>query len=287
MTIQLVGDFTLTWGESVRWDDRRKRLYFVDCAARKLHWLDKSQPPLYELELAGLPTGVVLTDGDQLVICLDEGLYVVEADAATVELLAPYPTGIHGRANDATADGFGNLVTGTLNLEPGPGALWWFSARDGWRMLTEPFGNANGPVVTEFSDGPTLVIADSIAAHVQAYPYDGSTGRVGQSRVLADRAALGGAPDGATADAEGGVWSCALGGARIVRLTEKGVDDVVEVPVRYPSDVTFGGEDLDRLFVTSIALDLGEGDPGADAGRLLALEDCGVSGHREPRFRLT
>src|SRR5687767_8423331 len=41
-----VGDFTLTWGESARWDDRRQRLYFVDCATPSLHWLDGGEPPL-------------------------------------------------------------------------------------------------------------------------------------------------------------------------------------------------------------------------------------------------
>ena len=38
--LRRIGDFTLTWGESLRWDDRRRRLYFVDCAAQTLHWLD-------------------------------------------------------------------------------------------------------------------------------------------------------------------------------------------------------------------------------------------------------
>lgn len=282
-----VGDFTLTWGESLRWDDRRNRLYFVDCATQRLYWLDDAEPPLHELQLPGMATGVVLTEGDELLICLDDGLHVVDADASSVELLSPYPSGIYGRANDATADGFGNLLTGTLNLEPGPGALWSFSARRGWQMLIEPFGSANGPVVTEFSSGPTLVIGDTLNGVIHAYPYDGSKRRVGTSRTIADRAALGGAPDGATADAAGAVWSCVLGSGRLVRLTESGIDNIVELPVRYPSDVAFGGEGLGRLLVTSIALDLGEGDPGADGGRVLVSGDCAVSGRRELRFELT
>ena len=34
MQISRVGDFTLGWGESLLWDDRRDRLYFVDCATQ-------------------------------------------------------------------------------------------------------------------------------------------------------------------------------------------------------------------------------------------------------------
>ena len=76
-----------------------------------------------------MPAGLVLTEGDELVACLDDGLHVVDPDAGTSELLVAYPEGMHGRANDANADGSGNLVTGTLNMAPGPGAAWWFSAR--------------------------------------------------------------------------------------------------------------------------------------------------------------
>jgi sugar lactone lactonase YvrE len=129
--LERVGDFDLRWGESLRWDDRRSRLYFVDCATQRLHWLQGGEPPLQTLELAGMPTGVVLTEGSELVVCLDDGLTVVEPDSGRTEKLTAYPDGMHGRANDAAGDGAGNLVTGTLNIGPGPGALWWFSGGSG------------------------------------------------------------------------------------------------------------------------------------------------------------
>ena len=75
-----VGDFTLVWGESLRWDDRRQRLYFVDCVQRTLHWLEGGTGPLQTMKLPGLPTGVVLTTGAELVVCFDQGLHVVHPD---------------------------------------------------------------------------------------------------------------------------------------------------------------------------------------------------------------
>jgi sugar lactone lactonase YvrE len=275
-----IGDFTLTWGESLRWDDRRDRLWFVDCAAQTLHWLDGGEPPLHTMQLSSLPTGLALTEGDELVICLDGGLHVVDADRGTVELLAPYPDGMHGRANDADADGSGNLVTGTLNMAPGPGAYWWWSATDGWRLLDEGIGNANGPVVM---DG-TLWFADTIAASVFAYAYDGATGAVGARQVF-DESTLGGVPDGAAGDVDGGYWGCVLNRGALARFTGEGLDRTVDVPVTYPSDIAFGGANLDRMFVVSIALDLGGGPPGDAAGQLLALDGVAV-GRPESRVRL-
>jgi sugar lactone lactonase YvrE len=282
-----VGDFTLVWGESLRWDDRRQRLYFVDCAQRTLHWLEGGTGPLETMKLPGLPTGVVLTTGAELVVCLDDGLHVVDPDNGTTELLAAYPAGIHGRANDANADGHGNLVTGSLNLLPGhPGAYWWYSPRVGWRLLDEGIGNANGPVVVEQAGEETLIFGDTLAGRVYAYPYDGEEGRVGARRLFADHSELGGLPDGATADSDGGVWTTVTRAARVARYTAEGLDRVIEAPAPNVSDVAFGGPDADRLFVTSIAVDLGAGPPPEEAAWLVSIEGLGFRGLPEPRLDL-
>src|SRR3954452_8316884 len=61
-----VDDITLVWGESLRWDDRRQRLYFVDCGPQTLHWLDGAEPPLQTMQLPSLPTGLALAGDGRL-----------------------------------------------------------------------------------------------------------------------------------------------------------------------------------------------------------------------------
>jgi sugar lactone lactonase YvrE len=94
--LRRVGEFLLTWGESLRWDDRRQRLYFVDCATQTLHWLERAEPPLHSLQLPSLPTGLVLSEDGRLVAALDDGLHVIDVDAGRTELLTPYPAGMGG-----------------------------------------------------------------------------------------------------------------------------------------------------------------------------------------------
>jgi sugar lactone lactonase YvrE len=283
-----VGDFTLVWGESLRWDDRRERLYFVDCGTQTLHWLDGGEPPLRSLALPSVPTGVVPAQDGRLVVALDGGLHVVDVDRGHVELLTPYPDGLGARANDAAADLDGNLVTGTLNLVDGPGSYWWFSAGDGWRRLDDGIGNANGPVVLDRDgSGSTLVFADTPAGVLHAYDYDGAAGRAGGRRVFADTKTLGGLPDGACADADGGVWSCLLGAGKVVRYTDEGAGAVVDCGVELPSDVTFGGPGLDRMYFVSIAVSVGGVEVRApDAGALMVVDGTGRRGRPEPRVRL-
>ena len=109
--IESIEGVRLQWGESVRWDERRQRLYLVDCATQTLHWLEGAEPPLQSLKMPSLPTGLVLCEDGRLVVALDDGLHVVDVDAASTEPLSPYPPELGMRANDANADLNGNLVT--------------------------------------------------------------------------------------------------------------------------------------------------------------------------------
>jgi L-arabinonolactonase len=287
MDITRVGDFSLLWGESVRWDERRERLYFVDCATQTLHWLDQAEPPLNSMKLPSMPTGLVLAEDGRLVAALDDGLHVVDTDRDATELLSPYPPAMGGRANDAAADLDGNLVTGTLNVAPGPGSYWWYSAASGWRQLDDGIGNANGPVVLELDGEPTLVFADTLASVLYAYRYDGTSGSVAPRRVFGDTSVIDGMPDGACADDNGGVWSCVLGAGQLARYTTSGLEQQIAAGVELPSDVGFGGRGLDRMYFVSIAIPIaGVAIESPDAGALMVIEGSGHGGRAEPRFRL-
>ena len=286
MRISRVGDFKLQWGESLCWDDRRQRLYFVDCGTQKLHWLENAEPPLHELQLPSFPTGVVLGDDGRVVVALDDGLHVVDPDTGVTELLAPYPEGLGGRANDASADLDGNLVTGTLNLMPGQGSYWSYSATEGWRRLDEGISNANGPVVFDLDGRSTLVFADTHAALLHAYDYDGPSAAATNKRTFATPLEQNGFPDGACVDSDGGVWSCLLAAGLIARYTAGGMDRTIETGVEMPSDVTFGGSALDTMFFVSISVDVGGFEISSEnAGYLMAVEGLGSTGRKESRFR--
>jgi L-arabinonolactonase len=253
---------------------------------RALHWLDQAEPPLHSMKLPSMPAGLVLTDAGPLLACLDDGLHVVDPDAGSSEMLAAYPKGMHGRANDANADGSGNLVTGTLNLVPGPGGSWWFSGVEGWRLLDDDVGNTNGPLVLDIDGGPTLVLADTLARLVYAYSYNGREGTIGTRHVLATTLRSRAHPMAPRPTPTAGCGAACSAPARSPASPSAGLDRVVDVPMANPSDVTFGGSDLDRLFVTSIALDLGGGDPAAEAGWVLGMDGLGVTGRPESRFHL-
>ena len=279
MELTRVGDFTLEWGESVVWDDRRDRLYFVDCVGSTLHWLESDSDTLHTVRAPSMPSGVVPTNDDRLVVVLDDGLYVVDPDRAEWELLTRYPEELGGRANDACADLDGNLITGKLNLGPAEGSAWWYSVRDGWRLIDPDISNTNGPTVAVLDGKMTLIIGDT-SAQYYSYRYSPTTGAVGDRSVFGDVSSLEGGPDGATLDEDGGLWCALYDGGQLVRFTTTGLDRTVPMPMRNPTDVTFGGVDLDRLYVVST------NGPEDLAGALVRIDGLGGRGRPEPRVTL-
>lgn len=280
--ISRLGSFTTQWGESVVWDERRRRLVFADCLGARIHWIDDLDAPegLGSFEPPSMPTGIVATDDGRLVVVLDDGLHVVDLDAGTTSLLSTFPAEMGGRGNDLCADLDGNLVTGTLNLGPAPGSSWRRSWADGsWQLLDDDVANTNGPAVVVIDGRMTLIIGDTGAVY-HAYDYDPATGATGPRRTFGDTRDLDGAPDGSAVDVDGGLWCALVGGGQIVRFVDGRLDRAVAVPVPNPTDVAFGGDGLDRLFVTSIA---GSGDLD---GALLVIDGLGVQGRVEPRATL-
>ena len=282
MEITRIGAFRLGWGESLVYDEVRDRLYFVDCAAKSLHWLEGGGDKLHSVTLPSMAAGLVPAADGALVGALDDGLYVIDPGGGGARLLSPYPHELGERANDACADLSGNIVTGTLNLAPGPGSLWWFSAREGWRMLDSGVSNTNGPNVVVADGAMTLYVGDTSADYYR-YRYDAEGGTVGDRELFGDVSALAGVPDGAAVDDEGGLWCALVGGGQLARFTDAGLDRTVTLPVVNPTDVAFAGPDLDRLYVVSIGL--GAADDTED-GALLVIDGLGARGRPEPRARL-
>lgn len=299
MGIKKIGDFSFEWGESLRWDDQKQRLYFIDFATSELFWLDDAAPPLNSLTLTSTPTGIGLAEDGRLVIALNDGLHLIDVDSGADDFLTAYPKELGKRANDATIDSAGNFVTGSLNIgsrpdpridtDPCPGSYWWYSSKHGWRQLDDGITNANGPVCLTHGNSHRLVFADTPAQKLYVYDFDPIEGTVQNRKTYADISELGGFPDGACATADGHVLSCVLGKGVIAHHTDAGLQQTIEAGSEQPSDVCFGGKDLDRMFVVSIKVDIGRGlgiPQSPFAGSLLSIENTGLTGVIENRFRV-
>jgi len=285
--IKRVGNIKQLWGESPRWDDRRGRLYFVDSGAQRVCWIDEGQSEQSRLKMPSMPTAVVLTESKRVLVVLDDGLHLVDPDSGDMEKFADNPAPPpEPRLNDAQADRTGNLITGSLGFEHNPvGSFWRLSKEGAWTRFGGGVSDANGPIVSE--DGHTLMIVDTGTPAVYAYPYDGKRGVVGDKRIMADTIGTPGIHDGATLDTNGNYWSAMTGGGScLVCVSPDGeIKQQLDLPVDYPTAVTFGGAERNRMYVTSVSIEFGPTKPKAElAGALLEITGHGAIGAPEPRF---
>ena len=110
--------------------------------------------------------------------------------------------------------------------------------------------------------------------------------RIADACVHIDLSHQQGEPDGSAVDSEGGLWNAEWGSGRVVRYDRDGKEDlVIAVPARQPTRVAFGGERLNKLYITSardgLSAEALEKDP--HAGGLFAVE-VPFTGMPEPRF---
>jgi sugar lactone lactonase YvrE len=141
----------------------------------------------------------------------------------------------------------------------------------------------NGPA---FSLSGDIMYSTDTARQV-TYAFDlGADGQATNRRVFASYGEGDGYPDGMTVDAEGCLWIAFWGGWCVRRYSPAGeCIGTLELPVGQPTSCAFGGENLDRLYITSASIGIDEAALAKQprAGGLFVCSP-GVSGVAELPF---
>ncbi len=279
MKIEILIDVKPLLGEGPLWDVESERLYFIDRLGRRV----------FRCTTAGAEVRGWIVPHAIGSMALQSGFQALDFETGETDLLVnPESDHPSNRLNDGKVDPAGRFVCGSMDTreaEP-TGNLWRRDADLSVTRLDSGIICSNGPCWSP--DGRTLYFADSFSGAITAYDYGESTGSVENKRrfVVADDS-RGGAPDGATVDDEGFLWSAMVFDGRIFRYSPDGrVDRVIEMPVVTITSLAFGGANLDELFVTSMAeppLPKYPGD-GPLRGSVFRLTGLGVRGRPEPRF---
>ena len=130
--------------------------------------------------------------------------------------------------------------------------------------------------------GATMYYIDTPAGAVFAFDYDAATGAIANKRTAFAIPAGTGHPDGCCIDAAGNLWVAQWGGSRVVayRTTDGAVLAEVRLPATNVSSVTFGGADLDDLYITTAKEHLSAEELAAQphAGDMFIVRKCGFKG---------
>jgi sugar lactone lactonase YvrE len=93
---------------------------------------------------------------------------------------------------------------------------------------------------------------DTRRRRVDQFDFDIDTGAITNRRPFIQIPDGAGSPDGMTLDADGYLWVALWNGWCIQRYAPDGRPDMrIDVPAAETSSCTFGGPDLDQLFITT------------------------------------
>ncbi|MFC5471513.1 SMP-30/gluconolactonase/LRE family protein [Cohnella suwonensis] len=262
LNLKLVCDAKAKLGEGPVWDTSRGCLYWVDILESRLHIHDPQHPQSDEsIVISPYISSIVPRLSGGIALTLQNGFYAFDRDTQKTSLLAEVESTLtDNRFNDGKCDPAGRYLAGTMSMsyQPSKGTLYRMDANHSVRPLLSEVSISNGLAWT--ADGTTMYYVDTPTRQVAAFDYDMETGTLRNRRIVVEIPEEQGFPDGMTIDSEGMIWVAHWGGWRVTRWnpnTGKQLE-YVPVPASQVTSCTFGGPNLDKLYITTARIGLNE-----------------------------
>ncbi|MFV3078007.1 SMP-30/gluconolactonase/LRE family protein [Niveispirillum fermenti] len=251
-------------GEGPLWSMRENAVFWVDILGRRINRLSLADDNVTSFEQPDHAAWIIERTAGGFVAGIGLDMVRLDLPANRRKIIGQVDRGIQGnRLNDAKADAAGRIWAGTMPItcDRPTGAFHRLDPDGGITRVDGPYTIANGPAIDP--DGRFLLHTDTALATIFRFDIreDGSLG-ARQPYIRFEPAW--GNPDGMTFDAEGGLWVACWGAGCVTRFTPDGRRDrSIDLPASQITSCTFAGPDLDRMFVTSAAVDVDEPAGGA------------------------
>lgn len=247
----------LAWGaqlgESPFWHPQEKRLYWVDILKPCICRFDPATGRNETRDIGKLVSAVLPASDGRLLLATQDGLEWFDfADGAVQAFASPEAEIPENRLNDAKIGPDGAVWIGSMRIDASrPTGALYRVLRNGQIEVKET-GLAVSNGLGWSPDRDTLYFVDTVPGQILAYHYSAETGAISGKRIFAKIPEADGRPGGLAVDAEGGVWVTIWDGWRINRYRpDGGIDRSIDLPVPRPTSLSFGGEDLKTLYITT------------------------------------
>ncbi|QDU10391.1 SMP-30/gluconolactonase/LRE family protein [Gimesia aquarii] len=261
MSVKSVFDSQDVVGESIIWDDRNGNLIWIDIVGKCIHRLQLTTGQHKVWPTPDFITSLGLREDKGAIVSLSKEICWWDFDKHFTTFLEVEPDQPDNRINECMVAPDGSYWVGTmqnnLHLNGSPkevtaslGAYYRVTPNGELQRLTENiYGITN---TMAWADNGRFLTADSLANKIYTFRYDDKTKTLSDRNLFAP-AFERGSPDGSCLDDEGFLWNCRVaGGGCLVRYAPDGsIDRIVDLPCTWPTSCTFGGDNLETLFVTS------------------------------------
>jgi len=267
-----------TLGEGPLWHPERGELLWFDIVNYRLYSASR------RWDFSEMVSAAGWISRDEVLIASESRLFRFNLETGAEETLclleADNPA---TRSNDGRADPMGGFWIGTMAKAEAQGAGAFYRYYKGelrklWGGITVTNAQCFAP------DGRTAYFSDTPTHQVMRVALDADGWPGAEPEVALDFTAEGWYPDGAATDAAGNLWIAFWGRGCVEGYSPAGEKLAsYDFPCPQTTCPAFGGEGFSRLYCTSAARDLTDGNPAN--GQTFAVGTT-IMGRAEPRVRL-
>ena len=286
MKANLLIDARNTLGEGIQWNADHRRVWWTDIHGKALWSCDADGGSVETLALDERLCCFAFDAENKMIAAFADGIYRWDVETDRRGRIAPFEADLaNTRMNDGRCDRQGRFLAGGID-EVDLSPISSVTRYDGETTETILTGIRCTNSICFSPDGTWMYFADSPTRTIQRFAYDIESGALGEGTVFATVDQGKAVPDGSCVDAEGALWNARFNGGTVQRILPDGRDGTtVEVGVPQVTCACFGGDDLDRLYITTARESLSAPEIEAQplSGGLFTCEP-GVQGLPETRF---
>ncbi|WP_227990552.1 SMP-30/gluconolactonase/LRE family protein [Flavisolibacter ginsenosidimutans] len=270
-------------GEGPVWDFEKRIIIWIDILKGEIHEhspVEKWHRVLPVREMIG--SVALCKDGD-FIAALQSGFAFINRSSGEIKKIIDPEEHLSGnRFNEGKCDPARRFFAGTMSLskQQKQGSFYMLKADGSVEKKLENLSVPNGMAWS--LDHQTFYQIDSPISEVRSYDYDIGTGNFSNKKVIINIPKEDGVPDGMTIDNEGMLWIAHWNGWQISRWNPHTGRKLgsVSLPVANVTSCTFGGDELNDLYITSARAGLTETELNEQplAGSVFVLKNSGYKG---------
>lgn len=248
-------------GEGPIWDAQKQLLYWVDIYNYRVHQFHPASGKDVFFDVGDVVGAIALAGKNKLIMAQRHRLAFLDTQTGIVtpivEIEADLP---NNRFNDGKCDPQGRFWFGsTSSSGKAEASLYRYDPDGSLHKMETGLMVSNG--LGWSPDLKTFYLTDSAQQKIYAYNFDGATGNISNRHIFVDLTGESFFPDGLTIDSQGYIWSAMWNGSCVIRFNPEGKEIFrLQLSVPLVTSCTFGGENLNVLYITTASLGLSQGE---------------------------
>lgn len=279
----VVVEHTCLLGEGPVWDATQKVICWIDILNGKIHEYSPEKKIHKTIPVQQMIGTIAVCKDGNFIAALQNGFAFINRQSGEIKMINDPENHLpNNRFNDGKCDPAGRFWAGTMSLtdEPDKGNLYSLEKDGRIKKQISNVSISNG--IAWSIDETILYYIDTPTFEIVAYNYEKSTGLISNKRVIIKIDKEEGAPDGMTIDTEGMLWIAHWDGWQVTRWNPATSQKLlaIKLPVARVTSCTFGGDNLEDLYITSAKVGLSEAALKMQplAGSLFIIPACGYKG---------